>query len=302
MTKTATTSANTMENKIGFIGLGNMGLPMAQNLIKAGYHLQVYNRTGEKANVLDPDFTTICKTPAEASANVKMVVSMVSEDVTLKELTLGEHGVLKTLAKGAVHISMSTISPETSEELSKLHEAAGSHYIAAPVFGRPEAAAAKKLFVCTSGDNEAKLKAKPVLEALGQGIYDFGEAPGAANVLKITGNFMIIASLELMAEAFTMAEKNGLDAAKVAEFFGSTIFNAPIYQNYGRLIANKIYTPVGFKAKLGLKDARLALNLSEVAQVNLPFVSIAHNRLFKAVADGDGEKDMAETFGEGVRS
>jgi 3-hydroxyisobutyrate dehydrogenase-like beta-hydroxyacid dehydrogenase len=289
-----------MKDKIGFIGLGNMGLPMAQNLIKAGYHLQVYNRTAEKANALDPEFTIICKTPAEASAGVMFLVSMVSEDETLKELTTGGDGVLKTLPKGAIHISMSTISPETSEALSALHQAAGSHYIAAPVFGRPEAAAAKKLFVCTSGNAEAKAAAKPVLEAMGQGVYDFGEAPGAANVLKITGNFMILASLELMAEAFTLAEKSGLDAAKVAEFFGSTIFNAPIYQNYGRLIANKIYTPVGFKAKLGLKDARLALNLSKVAQVNLPFATIAHNHLFKAVADGHGEKDMAEAFGEGV--
>jgi 3-hydroxyisobutyrate dehydrogenase-like beta-hydroxyacid dehydrogenase len=289
-----------MESKIGFIGLGNMGLPMAQNLIKAGYHLQVYNRTANKANVLDPEFTTICNSPAEAAANVQLVVTMLSQDDILKEAVLGEDGVLKTLAKGAVHISMSTISPETSEELLKAHEAAGSYYIAAPVFGRPEAAAAKKLFVCTSGNPEAKKLAQPVLEALGQSVHDFGEAVGAANVLKITGNFMIIASLELMAEAFTLAEKSGLDAAKVAEFFGSTIFNAPIYQNYGRLIANKIYTPVGFRAKLGLKDARLALNLSEAAQLDLPFATIAHNRLFKAVADGDGEKDMAEAFGEGV--
>lgn len=289
-----------MNNKIGFIGLGNMGLPMAQNLIKAGYHLQVYNRTADKAKALDPDFTTICKTPAEAATGVDLVVTMLSQDDILKEVVLGGDGVLKTLAKGAVHISMSTISPETSEELLNAHEAAGSHYIAAPVFGRPEAAAAKKLFVCTSGNSEAKLKAKPVLEALGQGIYDFGEAVGAANVLKITGNFMIIASLELMAEAFTLAKKSGLDRARVAEFFGSTIFNAPIYQNYGKLIANKTYTPVGFKAKLGLKDARLALNLSEVTHTPMPLAKLAHKRLFDAVENGGGEKDWVEAFGKGV--
>ncbi|MBW4890742.1 NAD(P)-dependent oxidoreductase [Mucilaginibacter sp. HMF5004] len=289
-----------MENKIGFIGLGNMGMPMAQNLIKAGYHLQVYNRTAGKANALDPAFTTICKTPAEAAANVKLVVTMLSQDDILKETVLGEDGVLKTLQPGAVHISMSTIAPETSEELSMLHEATGSHYIASPVFGRPEAAAAKKLFVCTSGNAEAKKLAHPVLEALGQSVHDFGGAVGAANVLKITGNFMIIASLELMAEAFTLAEKSGLDRARVAEFFGATIFNAPIYQNYGKLIANKTYTPVGFKAKLGLKDARLALNLSELAQVPMPLAKLAHKRLFDAVEKGDGDKDWVEAFGKGV--
>jgi len=289
-----------MENKIGFIGLGNMGLPMAQNLIKAGYHLQVYNRTADKAKALDPEFATICNSPAEAAKNVKLVVTMLSQDDILKEAVLGEDGVLKTLARGAVHISMSTISPDTSDELSGAHEAAGSHYIAAPVFGRPEAAAAKKLFVCTSGNTEAKKLAQPVLEALGQSVHDFGEAVGAANVLKITGNFMIIASLELMAEAFTLAEKSGLDRAKVAEFFGSTIFNAPIYQNYGRLIANKIYEPVGFKAKLGLKDARLALELSETTNTPMPLAKLAHGRLYEAVSKGDGDKDWVEAFGKGV--
>jgi 3-hydroxyisobutyrate dehydrogenase-like beta-hydroxyacid dehydrogenase len=289
-----------MENKIGFIGLGNMGTPMAQNLIKAGFHLQVYNRTFEKAEALEKGLFTMCKTPAEAANNVKLVVTMLSEDEILTKVTSGEHGVLNTLQKGGVHISMSTVSPETAEQLCKLHEAVGSHYIAAPVFGRPEAAAARKLFVCTSGDNEAKLKARPVLEALGQGIYDFGEAVGAANVLKITGNFMIIASLELMAEAFTLAEKSGLDRAKVAEFFGSTIFNAPIYQNYGKLIANKTYTPVGFKAKLGLKDARLALKLSQVTHTPMPLAALAHNRLLAAVAKGHGEADWVEAFGKGV--
>src|SRR5476651_652412 len=250
--------------KIGFIGLGNMGLPMAQNLIKAGYHLQVYNRTAGKSDAMEKGLFTFCKTPAEAAANVKFLVSMLSEDEILKEAVCGRDGVLKTFPKGAIHISMSTISPETSEELLAQHKAAGNTYIACPVFGRPEAAAAKKLFVCTSGNAETKAAARPILDALGQGVYDFGEAVGAANVLKVAGNFMIIASLELMAEAFTLAEKSGLDRKQVAEFFGSTIFNAPIYQNYGKLIANKIYEPVGFKAKLGLKDARLALNLSEV--------------------------------------
>jgi len=286
--------------KIGFIGLGNMGTPMAQNLIKAGYHLQVYNRTISKADELDQSSITKCKTPAEAAANVAFVVTMLSEDEIVKEATSGKDGLLQTLPRGGVHISMSTISPETSEELAKLHEQAGSTYIACPVFGRPEAAAAKKLFVCTSGNTKAKEAARPILEALGQSITDFGEAVGGANVLKIAGNFMIIASLELMAEAFTLAEKNGLDRVAVANFFGSTLFNAPIYQNYGKLIANKTYEPVGFKAKLGLKDARLALKLSQVSLTPMPLATLAHNRLLAAVAKGGGERDWVEAFGKGV--
>jgi 3-hydroxyisobutyrate dehydrogenase-like beta-hydroxyacid dehydrogenase len=289
-----------MEKKIGFIGLGNMGLPMAKNLIEAGYHLQVYNRTLSKTDELGDKGVTKCKTPAEAGKGVSIVISMLSEDEVLIEAVLGEEGFLKHFTKDGLHISMSTISPDTAKLLSEKHKEAGSQYLAAPVFGRPEAAAAKKLWVCTSGSHKSKETAKPVLEALGQGIFDFGEDAGGANVVKIAGNFMIMASLEIMAEAFTLAEKNGIDRLKVAEFFGSTIFNAPIYQNYGKLIAKKQYQPVGFKAKLGYKDARLAFKLSQQSETPMPVATAVHNRLLAAVAKGWGETDWVEGVGRGV--
>jgi 3-hydroxyisobutyrate dehydrogenase-like beta-hydroxyacid dehydrogenase len=287
-------------NKIGFIGLGNMGAPMAQNLLKAGYHLQVYNRTLSKADELGEGQITKCKTPADAAYGVDIIITMLSEDEVLKETVLGEEGILKTLPKGALHISMSTISPETAKLLSARHDAAGSSYLATPVFGRPEAAAAKKLWICVSGSQKAKAIAKPILENLGQGIIDFGDSPGGANVVKIAGNFMIMASLEMMAEAYTLAEKNGLDRLQVAEFFGSTLFNAPIFQNYGKLIANKQYHPVGFKSKLGYKDARLAFSLSQQSETPMPLVNIVHNRLLTAVAKGHGDADWAEGIAGGV--
>jgi 3-hydroxyisobutyrate dehydrogenase-like beta-hydroxyacid dehydrogenase len=289
-----------MENKIGFIGLGNMGLQMAKNLIDAGYHLQVYNRTASKIDGLDAEHITKCSSPADAADGVPVVISMLSDDEILTENTTGENGILKTLPKGAVHISMSTVSPETSEHLASLHADAGSTLIVATVFGRPEAAAAKKLWVCTSGDKTSIETVRPILEQLGQGIKDFGEQVGNANVLKITGNFMIMASLEMMAEAFTMAEKSGLDRAQVADFFGSTIFNAPIFQNYGKLIANKQYEPVGFKAKLGYKDARLALKLSQKTEVPAPVCSVVNNRLLAVIAQGHSDHDWIEAFGQGV--
>jgi len=289
-----------MEKKIGFIGLGNMGTHMAKNLIEAGYHLQVHNRTLSKIDELPQASVTICKTPAEAAANVHALISMLSEDEIVKEAVSGADGILKTFPKNAVHISMSTIGPDTSEELAKLHTAAGSTYIASPVFGRPEAAAAKKLFICVSGDAASKEIAKPILECLGQRIVDFGEKVGGANVVKVAGNFMIIASMEMMAEAFTLAEKNGLDRVQVADFFGSTIFNAPIYQNYGKLIANKQYEPVGFKAKLGYKDARLAVKLAQLSENPMPAATLAHDRLLSAVAKGWGEKDWVEGVARGV--
>jgi len=289
-----------MDKRIGFIGLGNMGIPMAKNLISAGYQLRVHNRTLSKADELDSASVLVCKTPAEAADGVDIIITMLSEDEVVKETVLGDHGILKTLAKNGLHISMSTISPDTAQLLSKEHKNAGNSYLAAPVFGRPEAAAAKKLWICISGDQQSKEIAKPVLENLGQGIFDFGEDAGGANVVKVAGNFMIMASLEMMAEAYTLAEKNGLDRLKVAEFFGSTLFNTPLFQNYGKLIAGKQYQPVGFKSKLGYKDARIAFKLSQQAQSPMPIVSIVHNRLLSAVAKGWGETDWVEGVSRGV--
>ena len=289
-----------MENRIGFIGLGNMGLHMAKNLITAGYHLQVYNRSAGKAEELGQETITRCKTPAEAAANVAVVISMLSDDDVVKETVTGSNGILQTLQKGGIHISMSTISPDVAQYLADEHQKTGSNYLAAPVFGRPEAAAAKKLWICVSGDPEAKATVQPILDALGQGVIDFGESAGGANVVKIAGNFMIMSSLEIMAEAFTLAEKHGLDRTKVADFFGSTIFNAPIYQNYGKLIANKQYEPVGFKAKLGYKDARLTFKLAQQSETPMPVATLVHNRLLSAVAKGLGDRDWVEAVGRGV--
>jgi 3-hydroxyisobutyrate dehydrogenase-like beta-hydroxyacid dehydrogenase len=289
-----------MEKKIGFIGLGNMGINMAKNLISEGYHLQVYNRTISKAEELEQGSITKCKTPAEAADGVQVVITMLSEDEVLKETVSGKNGILEKLLKNSLHISMSTVSPETSKLLAKQHQDAGSRFLVAPVFGRPEAAATKMLWICTSGDQQSKEIAKPILTCLGQGIFDFGEDISGANVVKIAGNFMIMASLEIMAEAYTLAEKNGLDRLKVAEFFGSTLFNAPIFQNYGKLIAKKQYEPVGFKSKLGYKDARLAFKLSQSSETPMPVGTAVHNRLLAAVAKGWGETDWAEGVGRGV--
>jgi 3-hydroxyisobutyrate dehydrogenase-like beta-hydroxyacid dehydrogenase len=289
-----------MENRIGFIGLGNMGINMAKNLIAAGYHLQVHNRTMSKADELDQAHITKCPTPAEAAAGVPIIITMLSEDEIVTETVTGKDGILETFPKGSVHISMSTISPETAEALEKAHKDKGSIYISAPVFGRPEAAAAKKLWICTSGDSQAKKIAKPVLDNLGQGTVDFGEKIGSANVIKISGNFMILSSLEMMAECFTLAEKFGIERTKASEFFTSTLFTAPLFQNYGKLLANKQYEPVGFKAKLGLKDARLAVKLSQLSETPMPLANLAHNRLLTAIAKGGGDKDWVEAFGKGV--
>ncbi len=286
--------------KTGFIGLGNMGLAMAKNLLAEGHELRVYNRTQSKIDELGEAGVTKCQTPAEAANGVEILITMLANDEVLKETILGDEGTLKSLPKNSLHISMSTVSPETASLLSDSHKQAGNLYVSAPVFGRPEAAEAKKLWICVSGSTQAKEIAKPVLEKLGQDVIDFGEDAGGANVVKIAGNFMIMSAMETMAEAYTLAEKNGIDREKIAGFFGSTLFNAPIFQNYGKLIAAKKYQPVGFKSELGLKDARLAFKLSQTSETPMPFATIVHNRLLTAVAKGHGATDWVEGVSRGV--
>ncbi len=289
-----------MTTKIGFIGLGNMGLPMAKNLIMAGYHLKVYNRSADKMNELDPRAITRCSSPAEVGKDVAVVITMLSDDKVLDEITSGKNGLLETLSNGSVHISMSTVSPAISRRLAGLHTSAGSAYLAAPVFGRPEAAAAKKLWICVSGDANSKSTAQPILEALGQGVFDFGEDSGNANVVKVIGNFMLFASVEMMAEAFRLAQDHGLDRTSVANFFGSTVFNAPVYQNYGRLVAEKQYEPVKFKARLGYKDLDLARQLAEQTGTPMPVADVTRKKLEDAVEKGLGDRDCVEAFARGA--
>jgi len=169
------------------------------------------------------------------------------------------------------------------------HAERGWGYVAAPVFGRPDAAAARKLWICASGSRREE--ARPVLERLGQGVFDFGDDPGAANVVKLSGNFLIAAALEAMAEAFTLAEKNGIDREAVAALFGSTLFSCPIYRNYGETIALKRYRPAGFRLALGWKDLRLALDAARESEMPMPLASLLHDRLLGSIGRGRSDLD-----------
>ncbi|HEY9874266.1 MAG TPA: NAD(P)-dependent oxidoreductase [Candidatus Obscuribacterales bacterium] len=280
-----------MSEAIGLIGLGNMGLPLGLNLIESGYKLRVYNRTPEKAQPLADKGAEVVDSPAAVVEPGGIVFTIVANDSALEAVTLGENGILSKLGAGGIHVSMSTIAPATTVKLAAAHAQQGSTYLAAPVFGRPEAVAARKLWICLSGQNEAKARIRPILEQLSQGIEDFGEEVGAANVVKLAGNFLIISAVEAMAEAYTLAEKNGIDRSQVANLFGKTLFACPIYQNYGRMVAQEQYEPAGFKLSLGLKDVTLALSAAKDSQMPLPLASLLHDRLMAAVARGRGDLD-----------
>jgi 3-hydroxyisobutyrate dehydrogenase-like beta-hydroxyacid dehydrogenase len=280
-----------MTATIGLIGLGSMGLPMAENLLKSGYKLRVYNRTIAKAQTLIDQGAQAVSCPLEAVESDGIAITMVANDAALQEITLGKTGLAEKLEAGGIHLSMSTVSPATAEKLAEHHRQRGAAYIACPVFGRPDAVAARKIWICLSGNPAAKEQATPILEALSQGIFDFGEAVGAANVVKLSGNFMIMSAIESMAEAFALAEKNGIDRAKIAELFSQTLFACPVYQNYGRMIASQTYEPAGFKLSLGLKDVTLALRTAQTSQMPMPLASLLHDRLLAFVAEGRGEMD-----------
>lgn len=278
---------------IGFIGLGRMGSQMARNLIDAGYKVTVFNRTKAHAEPLLAIGATLAETPRDAIAPGGIVVTSLANDLALLSVALGENGFADALGKDGLHISMSTVSPETSRKLADEHGKRGSLFLAAPVFGRPEAAAARKLWICESGAAAAKPRAQPVLETLGQGIHDFGEEPGAANVVKVSGNFLILSAVEALAEALALAQKNGIDRTALAGFFGETIFSCPIYQAYGPILAERKFDPPGFALELGMKDIRLARDTAEAALVPMPLADLVHARLLSALANGRGQLDWS---------
>lgn len=276
---------------ISFIGLGAMGTPMARNLVAGGFDVTLFNRSRERAGQLAAEGVRVAESPGAATSPGGIVVTMLANDAAVEAVTLGDDGFADRLGHGGLHISMSTVSPETNRRLAAEHARRGSLFLAAPVFGRPEAAAARKLWICQSGPAEAKERAQPVLAALGQGVYDFGDDPGAANVVKLSGNFLILSAIEAMAEALALAEKNGIDRLALAGFLGQTVFGCPIYQNYGRILAERAYEPAGFKLELGMKDVRLVRAVAEDATLPMPLADLLHARLLGALTKGRGNMD-----------
>lgn len=279
------------DQMIGFIGLGQMGKPMAANLLAAGYRLRAYNRSAGRVQELGAAGVTPAAKPVEAAVPGGIVVTMIANDQALEEVVQGMGGFGEVLGEGGVHLSMSTVAPATARRLAAYHADRGSAYVAAPVFGRPDAAAARKLWICVAGAPAARSRVQPLLDVLGQRVYDFGDNPASANVVKLAGNFLIVTALEAMAESFALAAKNGVDPARFATVMNETLFGGPIYQNYGRLIASGIYEPAGFKLSLGKKDIDLVQQTANESRVPMPLASLLHDRLLSGLARNRGDLD-----------
>jgi 3-hydroxyisobutyrate dehydrogenase-like beta-hydroxyacid dehydrogenase len=279
--------------KIGFIGLGSMGLPMARNLLDAGHELVVYNRTRSRADELARKGGRVAGSPREAAQGAEILITMLADDTAVEEVMFGDQGGLAGLKSGAVHASMSTISHLLSRRLAEQHRSKRQGYVAAPVFGRPEAAEAAKLWIVAAGETELIERCQPVFDAMGQGVEMVGDDPPMANVLKLAGNFLLASAIEAMGEAFALVQKSGIEPARFLEIVNGRLIRSPIYENYGKLIADRRWEPAGFKLRHGLKDVRLALAAAEEATAPMPLASLIRDHYLSAMARGWGDIDWA---------
>ena len=278
--------------KIGFIGLGSMGLPMAKNLHEAKQDLIVYNRTKSKAKELKDIGVIVAETAREVAEQADVLITMLSDDNALLSVMYDDE-VLEALKEGTLHISMSTISAELSREFTEVHEEENQSFVSAPVFGRPDVAAAGKLWIVAAGDDESIKMAKPIFDILGRNHTVIGNEPFMANVVKVTGNFMIASMLEALGESFALIRKSGLDAGQFLEVIDNALFQSAIYRNYGSLMVQETYTPAGFKMKHGLKDVKLALEAADDAEVPMPLASLMRDHYMSGIAKGWSEYDWA---------
>jgi 3-hydroxyisobutyrate dehydrogenase-like beta-hydroxyacid dehydrogenase len=285
--------------KIGFIGLGRMGSAMAENLVKAGHDVTVFNRSPEKSRPL-LDLGAHEATSIAGACTGEAVITMLADDTAVSNAVLTDDGILKKLRQGAIHISMSTISVALSKELAQAHARAGQRLVAAPVFGRPEAAAAAQLFIVTAGDPAAVGACQPLFGAMGQKTISIGTDPSAANLVKLSGNFLLASAIEALGEAVALVGKAGIDRHAFVDLLTSTIFPAPAYKTYGNLIADNQFQPARFAAPLGFKDIRLTLAAAESLRVPMPLGSLLHDRFLRLLARGGEDLDWSAIGGLAV--
>jgi 3-hydroxyisobutyrate dehydrogenase-like beta-hydroxyacid dehydrogenase len=274
--------------KIGFIGLGNMGSGIAANLIRAGHEVSAWNRSVQKTQRLAELGARVATSPKDAAAECAIVMTMLADDAALESILDGDQGLLKGLAPDAIHISLSTISVRTAQRVGELHAERGQRFMSAPVFGRPEAAAAAKLFIVAAGSLADYERAKAPLDCIGQRVFYVSETPSSANLVKLCGNFLILSAIESLGEAMTLAQKGGISKKQLLEVLTGTLFDSPVYRNYGAALVEDRFKPAGFAALLGLKDMRLVNESAESLRVPMPVLNVLRGHLLQTI-NAEGE-------------
>jgi 3-hydroxyisobutyrate dehydrogenase-like beta-hydroxyacid dehydrogenase len=278
--------------KVGFIGLGHMGAGMAASLLKAGHDVTVYNRTRTKVEALVAQGAKAAASVSDACRG-DAVITMLANDDAVERVVFGDGGIIGSLPAGAPHISSSTISVALSEKLEAAHAKAGQRFVAAPVFGRPDVAAAGQLFVIAAGGRDTLDAVAPLFDAIGQKTFVVSGTPKAANLVKLSGNFLIASVIESLGEAMALVGKGGVDRRQYLDILTSTLFDAPVYKTYGGLIADGTFEPAGFAAPLGYKDIRLTLAAAEDLRVPLPLASLLRDRFLTLLAHSGDKLDWS---------
>jgi 3-hydroxyisobutyrate dehydrogenase-like beta-hydroxyacid dehydrogenase len=275
---------------IGFIGLGNMGHAMVENMLKAGHQVRVWNRTRERAQPLAALGARIADEPADVIAG-DAVFSMLADDAAVRAVF--DASLLEQAPRGFIHVNMATVSVPLAQSMAHAHAARGLHYVAAPVMGRPDVAAAAKLTIIAAGPAEAIDRVQPVFDAIGQKTWRVGSLPEHANVIKLAANFTLASAIETLGEAASLLTAHGVAVTDYLDVITTSAFPGPVYAGYGKLIAERRYEPALFKARLGLKDVGLALQAAEATSTPMPIGSLVRDNLLEVMARGEGELDFA---------
>jgi 3-hydroxyisobutyrate dehydrogenase-like beta-hydroxyacid dehydrogenase len=278
--------------KIGIVGIGQMGSGMASSLLRAGHEVTVYNRTSAKADALVKKGAIAASRLSEACRG-EVVITMLANDVAVENVVYGAEGLLANLPKGRVHVSSSTISVALSKRLTTDHANAGQRFVAAPVFGRPDVAAAGDLSVIAGGEKETILDVTSVLDAIGKKTFVISDKPKAANLVKLSGNFLIASVIESLGEAIALIAKDGVDRREYIDILTSSLFDAPVYKTYSKLIVEGRFEPPGFAAPLGYKDIRLVLAAADDLRVPMPVASLLRDRFLTLLAHGGDKLDWS---------
>lgn len=277
--------------KVGFIGLGRMGQAIAGRILGAGHELVVYNRTRSKADELESRGAKVAGSIAEACEGREVVFTMLTDDAALAEVVHG--GLLDGLPKGAMHVPMGTHSVAALTEMAEVHETAGIVFVACPVLGRPDAAAAGQVGLVPAGPADAIEQLAPIFEVTGRRTFNAGTNPAGAAAVKLGHNMVLGCAIEAMGEGFALTRKFGVEPQVFSDVLTEGLFAAPAYKIYGGIIVSQSYDKAGFTTKLGLKDSNLMLAAGDAASVPLPSCNVYRDRLLSAVAHGDGDKDWS---------
>jgi 3-hydroxyisobutyrate dehydrogenase-like beta-hydroxyacid dehydrogenase len=287
--------SSTPIQRVGFIGLGRMGLPMAYNMLKAGFDLTVYNRTAAKAKPLVDLGASQAVSPREVAQNVDIVITSLMDDQSVLNIVTGAEGLLAGLRARGIHIGTSTSSPRLGAYLAEPHHAQGKVYLAAPVVGRSDAAKARKLTTFVAGDPDAIQKCRAIFDSYSLIVLNVGTDPASANTLKLIANYCALSVIDLVGQLFALGEKAGIDAWTITLVLKTT-FDNPHFHYYIDKIRSRDFDHVGFDLRGGLKDAQLMLEMGEDTQVALTNAENASKKYLAALANGMEDKDWSAIY------